>query len=416
MGFERGDTTIPRNGSGIYSKPAGTTAVPNSVIESAKYNQTIDDLVTDANTPRPLVAGGSGSGTVSGAQTNFSVDNKVVYATKAANYTALLADNNTAIRFTAAATLSLTPAATLGANWHTTIIANGGRVTIDPNASETINGASTLIIEDGQTAFIICDGSAFFASVSGAANSGLQLQGLKQGVILSNNVADAVNDIDISVGWAASDVAPYYVMPLTSGITKRLDAAWSVGSGNGGLDTGSIANATYHVFLIQRSDTGVVDALFSLSATAPTMPANYDRKRRIGSIARSGGAILAFTQIGKTFLLGAPFQARSSTSALTPSLVTFAIPAGIQTEPLLDVNIGINTNSTCITAFGPASAGATTTTVSLFSSASASTTTAWVPGGFLSNTSQQVYMAVTVTAGTLSQHVTFNAGWVDTFL
>ena len=40
---------MPRNGSGVYSKPAGTTAVPNTTIESAKYNATIDDIVDDLN-------------------------------------------------------------------------------------------------------------------------------------------------------------------------------------------------------------------------------------------------------------------------------------------------------------------------------------------------------------------------------
>jgi hypothetical protein len=58
-----------------------------------------------------------------------------------------------------------------------------------------------------------------------------------------------------------------------------------LGTAAGALDTGAIANSTwYHVWLIERVDTGVVDVLFSLSATAPTMPANYTRKRRIGSM------------------------------------------------------------------------------------------------------------------------------------
>lgn len=60
---------MPRDGSGVFSKPAGTTAVANTTIESAKYNQTIDDLVTDANTPRPIVAGGTGASTAAGART-----------------------------------------------------------------------------------------------------------------------------------------------------------------------------------------------------------------------------------------------------------------------------------------------------------------------------------------------------------
>lgn len=60
---------MPRNGSGVYSKPAGTTAAANTTIESAKYNSTIDDLVQDANTARPIVAGGTGATSKAGATT-----------------------------------------------------------------------------------------------------------------------------------------------------------------------------------------------------------------------------------------------------------------------------------------------------------------------------------------------------------
>ncbi len=109
------------------------------------------------------------------------------------------------------------------------------------------------------------------------------------GLALTNGT-DAVNDIDIAAGEAASsDTAPV-LMTLASALTKRLDAAWAVGSGNGGLDTGAVGNSTYYIWLIQRSDTGVVDALYSLSATAPTMPASYDRKRLIGVVVRASAA------------------------------------------------------------------------------------------------------------------------------
>jgi len=94
-----------------------------------------------------------------------TVDGKVVYTVKTGAYTALAADNNAVLRFTAAATLSLTAAATLAANWHITVVANGGAVTIDPNGSETINGLATMIIPDGCSAEIICDGSNFFTVI-----------------------------------------------------------------------------------------------------------------------------------------------------------------------------------------------------------------------------------------------------------
>ena len=51
---------MSRDGSNIYSAPAGTLAVSGTPIESAKYNAFVNDLVADANLARPVVAGGTG--------------------------------------------------------------------------------------------------------------------------------------------------------------------------------------------------------------------------------------------------------------------------------------------------------------------------------------------------------------------
>lgn len=91
------------------------------------------------------------------------LDNGMVLTSKSANYTAVANDNNAVIRFSAAATLSLTAAATLGADWHCWVMADGGAVIIDPNASETINGATTITIPDGYSTLVICDGTNFRA-------------------------------------------------------------------------------------------------------------------------------------------------------------------------------------------------------------------------------------------------------------
>lgn len=136
-----------------------TTLTP---IESAKYNAFVNDLTSDANAARPISAGGTGGTSIATAQTSLSLDNKVVYAAKSGNYTVAATDNNAVHRYTATATVTLLAAATLGSGWHYTVIADGADVTIDPNASETIDGAATLVIPNGYSAFIICDGSAFF--------------------------------------------------------------------------------------------------------------------------------------------------------------------------------------------------------------------------------------------------------------
>jgi hypothetical protein len=110
----------------------------------------------------------------------------------------------------------------------------------------------------------------------------------------------ADHDITISAGGAMSSDNAYW-LDLSSAITKRIDAAWAVGTNQGGLDGSESVAGTpdastwYYIWLIARSDTGVVDALFSESSSSPTMPTNYDFKRLIGAVRTDGSAnIVAF--------------------------------------------------------------------------------------------------------------------------
>ncbi len=89
---------------------------------------------------------------------------------------------------------------------------------------------------------------------------------------------------------------------LPVGMMKRLDQTWAAGSGNGALDTGTIANSTwYHLHLMRHVTTGAVDILASGSLTNPLMPAGWEAapSRRFWSIATDGSAnIYPFIQIG----------------------------------------------------------------------------------------------------------------------
>ena len=64
---------MSRNGSNIYSKPAGTTAISGTDIESAKFNELMDDIAGDLNLARPVVAGGTGASTPAAARVNLGV-------------------------------------------------------------------------------------------------------------------------------------------------------------------------------------------------------------------------------------------------------------------------------------------------------------------------------------------------------
>jgi microcystin-dependent protein len=77
-----------------------------------------------------------------------------------------LNDNTSIIRTTGTWELALTAAATLGNGWYVMVFNDGaGVITVNPNASETINEASTLSIAAGVSAIIYCDGAEFIALV-----------------------------------------------------------------------------------------------------------------------------------------------------------------------------------------------------------------------------------------------------------
>jgi hypothetical protein len=121
-------------------------------------------------------------------------------------------------------------------------------------------------------------------------------------------------------------------MALASAFTKTT-SAWALGTGNGSLDTGAIANTTwYHAYLIQRVDTGVVDVLCSLSATTPTLPTNYTLFRRIGAMLTDGSAHwVLFTQNGDEFLWSTPTLdvAVAASTPQTAVSYTLSVPTGV---------------------------------------------------------------------------------------
>jgi len=161
------------------------------------------------------------------------------------------------------------------------------------------------------------------------------------GLTLSNNGTDANNDIDIAPGRARGSGA---TVEISSTITKRLDANWSEGDGEGGLDTGSkAANATYHVFVIRKDDDGTGDVLLSTSATSPTVPVGWTRVQRLGAIMTDGsGNIRPFVQDGNEFRYnvsgGNGVSAYGSVAGNRAySLLSCPVPTGVRLKLILSM-------------------------------------------------------------------------------
>ena len=121
-------------------------------------------------------------------------------------------------------------------------------------------------------------------------------------------------------------------------ITKRIDAVWAVGTGNGGRASAVSlsANTTYHFFLITKAD-GTADAGWDTSLTATNLLADatgYIYYRRVMSIKTDASAnIPQFTQRGNYFHLHEPTQtrARANITVTTAQTQTTSAPTGLDT-------------------------------------------------------------------------------------
>ena len=171
------------------------------------------------------------------------------------------------------------------------------------------------------------------------------------GLVISN-AADTANDITVAAG-EARDEANTGDMILASAITKRLDAGWAVGTNQGGINTGSVADSTwYEVILIKRTDTGVVDVMFSTTANRATLPANYTLSRRIGWIRTQAAAagIKQFTQVEDYFTWTTQVNdvAASKTTSATAATLTAPPNTIARFRATADMSTSVNANSVIV--------------------------------------------------------------------
>jgi hypothetical protein len=187
------------------------------------------------------------------------------------------------------------------------------------------------------------DGSQLTNINISAAN---QIENSISGLTIST--AGGVSTFNVAAG-AANDSTNVAAMVLPSALSKTT-AAWSVGNGNGALDTGSIANFSwYYVFLIQRPDTGNVDVLFSLSLT-PTLPTNYTLFRRIGAMLTDVNQHWTeFVQFGDEILWSTPVNDVNVTNlGAAATLFTVTVPPGLQVSARFRGHIASGTAGTIV--------------------------------------------------------------------
>ena len=226
-----------------------------------------------------------------------------------------------------------------------TLIGTGDTGTL-PLAAIDIDGGTDIgaAIADADL-FIIDDGAGgtnrkvAASRIKTFVGSGLP-RGYLSGLGLSNNSSDTEHDIDIAVG-EARDTADGVDLTIASTFTKKIDATWASGSGNGGMANGvSLSGDTwYHVYLVEL-DAGGTDAGFDTSTTAANLVATSgvaSAYRRIGSVLTdSSSNILNFTQFQNEFIYDVQIN-NVNGSALGTSRVLQAVsaPLGFETRAIL---------------------------------------------------------------------------------
>ncbi len=162
------------------------------------------------------------------------------------------------------------------------------------------------------------------------ASSGSLISNALGGCTLSNGT-DTAHEIDIAAGICADELNAAYI--AVGATTLDIE-----NSGDGGLDTGSVAADTwYHVLVGHNTSSGNVVGTFS---TTLSKPAAWDDYRRIGSVLTdSSSNILGFTQHGDEFLWDAAMQSvlANPMGATTAISYTLDTPDDVKTVALLEV-------------------------------------------------------------------------------
>ncbi len=256
-----------------------------------------------------------------------------------------------------------------------------------------------------------------WGSVSAAQlNAAMAPFGYKKGFTLSNN---ATNVLNIAAGQITDSTGTESMVGAAS--NKSL-ASWTAGPGGGGLDTGTTggaANTTYHVHVIKNPTTGAVDYLFSLSPTAPTLPAGFTLFQRAWSMLTDGSKNWQlFYQDENNFRWKFPTNEYAPYDftgvAGTDVTLTARVPLGIRVRALINGQTQTNTGNPTL-GMRAIDEDYNATGVQVWAGMVPGTATMGTRGqGIMTNTSGQYYARATASGGNFYYAYLGTLGWIDT--
>jgi hypothetical protein len=168
-------------------------------------------------------------------------------------------------------------------------------ITLDNSSQDLIFGDDCFFDINVSDTGKVITGSGKYGFINRATTLAPEsIPGIWKNLILIQNAGNPNIQTDID----ADNIAIQNV----NGETFRADAvnltADITTSGANGLDTGSVAASTlYYIYVIYNPTTDTQAGLFSLSATTPTLPADYTFYEPIGKVLTDSGSLLLTPEV-----------------------------------------------------------------------------------------------------------------------
>jgi hypothetical protein len=315
-----GETVLFNNvGANTFTVKTATGTVICAPQSGTTFQIYLTDNSTVSGTWRSFQYGASASSTNAAALAGLGIkaiattlNQSMPVSTFSTNYTAGASDRAGALVWTGGAgTLSFDGAPSLGDDWFVNVRNGGtGDLTLNPNSSELINGASTLVLSPGDSAIVVTDGAQFWTigfgqsavyafsllqiDISGSGNYTLSAAELNRTAYVFTGTLTGDRDIIVP-----TTIQQYWVSNQTTG-------AYQFGVRTSGQASPGITLAQGARAIFYCDGTNVVDA----DTSTVSLPIQINQGGT-GATTASG----ARTNLGATTVGNAVFTAASTTAA-----------------------------------------------------------------------------------------------------
>lgn len=197
---------MPRNGAGTYTLPGTYEAISGETILATQHNDPLEDLEQDANTVRPIVAGGTAAATAIAA--NDALNTTSVNLASSATVD-LSTATGTIVNITGTTTITALGTVASGAE---RVLVFAAILTLTHNATSLIlPGAANITTAAGDVATMRSKGSGNWVCVSyQRASGGMISNTLTSPTLVTPTVTDTLTVTSTDAGATAGPVVDLY--------------------------------------------------------------------------------------------------------------------------------------------------------------------------------------------------------------